>query len=234
MKNIPLLFACLTLIGCDESSSLSVSPPSTSVCQKTWLDPSEHIHPNTDIFEFSKKEDDTALYLQYSDNETVSIPYTETSLLHQMDLLVKAGMFVQTANLINQGDINLSGFFKDEVNVLTNVPEMGFHTRKANGGQYVLTDKGKKWFIIDKDSQGFFVCIGVEKEVEKEERITSDGMRVITETRYTLENTPDWYTGELITAIPKIKNEIDMGMNASVVSTSKIIRHPTSSQTEQH
>lgn len=226
MKKIPFLFVCLALIGCDETPPTVANPPSHSDCQKTWLDPSEHIHPNTDIFEFSKKEDETTWYLQYNDEETVSIPYTNVSFLRQMELLVEAGIFTQKTNLINVGDINLSGFFKDEIDVPTTVPPMGFHTRKANGGQYVLTEKGRQWFITDKESQGFFVCIGQEKLVSKEERVAADGM-VITETRYTLINTPDWYTGELITAIPKIKNEMDMNMNASVVSTSKVVKQPS-------
>lgn len=226
MKKIPFLFACLTLAGCDELSSSVHSIPDQNHCQKTWLDPSEHIYPNTDIFEFSKKENETSTYLQYYDEETVSIPYTDVSRLRQMELLVEAGLFTQTADLINVGDINVSGFFKDVIDINTHVPPMGFHTRKANGGQYVLTEKGKQWFILDKESQGYFVCIGQEKMVGEEKRTAADGS-VITETHYTLVNTPDWYTGELVTAIPKIKNDMDMSMNGSVVSTSSVIRKPS-------
>lgn len=228
MKNLSLLtFICFALAGCDDTPLNSSPPSSLDTCQKTWLDPSEHIHPNTDIFELASKEGDTTTYRQYNDGETVSIRYTDVSRLRQMELLMEAGLFTQIADLINVGDVNLSGIFKDEINIQTNVPPMGIHTRKTNGGQYVLTEKGKQWFIIDKESQGFFVCIGQEKVVSKEERVRSDGAQ-ITEIHYSLTNIPDWYTGELVTAIPKIKNEIDMAINSTVVSTTNVIKTPSS------
>lgn len=223
MKALPVLFICLTLIGCDDSPDTTATPPPVNDCLKTWLNPSEHIHPNTDIFELSKKDNGTSLYFQYGDNTTVTIPYTQTDLLHQMALLVEAGIFVQVANLINVGDINLSGYFRDEVHVDTRSPPMGIHTRQANGGMYRLTEKGKQWFILDKDDQGFYVCIGEERVVSTEERVATDGS-VIRETHYELVNTPDWYKGELVNAIPKIKNEIDSNMHGSLVSTSRAIQ----------
>lgn len=186
----------------------------------TALDPKYNISFNTfdRNYNFSK-----GLLENKIDDSIVSIPTGERySLIQaQMDYLVELGFFVKDKNFIFEGNINLKGFFKDSIKVISN-GKVVEETKKAKGAQYKITELGVE--NIAKKNETILIYLGYLKaEIIK---LTKNHNKNIFNATYTLylDGIPDWLNkNETIDLFPNINQELTDIEKSSIKYDIKLI-----------